>query len=293
MIAAQLTRPLLGADAAQAGVVFALTAPQAAATLASTTVGFQIGLFSESVVNAVLVLILASVVLATLVAERAKHRVARPGAADRVLGEHVLVAVADLAATPLALRLARSVAAGAAGIVEVVLLHAADVPRERRVADLDQLNGLCKRLEIDADPEVRVGDHLGRSVVHLADDHHASLVLVADAAEGSAGPRRRRSTRSRRWRSSAARSTSRSARCASSSRRAIEGVAAALVAALPPKLPRAPRTPLRRPGRGRWRSRRSTAGTTSSRGSCRRRARPSCSSRRRRRRGSRRRAVPA
>ncbi len=240
LIAAQLTRPLLGASPAQAGVVFALTAPQAAATLAATTVGYEIGLFSESVVNAVLVLILASVVIATLVAERAKTKVARPGAADRELGEHVLVAVVDLAAAPLALRLARSIAAGAAGLVEVVLLHAADVPRARRVADLDRLNGLCKRLEIDADPEVRVGDHLGRSVVHLADDHHASLVLVADAPEGVG------------WPEAAAEHAPAPVALVRGAvdeplgalrlvvPEAGDGVAAELAAALPPKVPRTP-----------------------------------------------------
>src|SRR6185436_17283440 len=71
IIAALLTRPLLGATPAEASVVYGLTTPQAAATLAATTVGFQIGLFSESVVNAVLVLVLVSVIVATLVTDRA------------------------------------------------------------------------------------------------------------------------------------------------------------------------------------------------------------------------------
>ena len=42
-----------------------LTLPQAAATLAATVIGFNIGLFDQSVVNAVLVLILVSIVAAT------------------------------------------------------------------------------------------------------------------------------------------------------------------------------------------------------------------------------------
>ena len=56
--------------------MWALTTPQAAATLAATTVGFEIGLFDESVVNAVLVLILVSMIVSTLVAERTVGRVA-------------------------------------------------------------------------------------------------------------------------------------------------------------------------------------------------------------------------
>jgi Kef-type K+ transport system membrane component KefB len=50
--------------------MFALTAPQAAATLAVTLIGFEIGLFDTSVVNAVLVLILVSIVVSALLAER-------------------------------------------------------------------------------------------------------------------------------------------------------------------------------------------------------------------------------
>ena len=55
----------------EAGLMFVLTTPQAAATLAATTVGFQIGLFSTAVVNAVLVLILVSIVMSTVLTPRA------------------------------------------------------------------------------------------------------------------------------------------------------------------------------------------------------------------------------
>ena len=179
LVAAWLTRPLLGATAGQAGVVFALTVPQAAATLAATTVGFQIGLFSESVVNAVLVLILVSVVVATLVAEREKLRVQVPPPAGRSLGEHVLVAVADLDAAPLGLRLARAVADREAGVVDVVRLQPAAEAAAARQAELDRLHGLCRRLGIDADPAIRITDHRPRAAVLAANDLEASLLLVA------------------------------------------------------------------------------------------------------------------
>ncbi|MGH3075203.1 MAG: cation:proton antiporter, partial [Gaiellales bacterium] len=47
-VAAFLTRPLLGYSGPQSTMVFALTTPQAAATLAATIVGFDIGLFSNT-----------------------------------------------------------------------------------------------------------------------------------------------------------------------------------------------------------------------------------------------------
>jgi Kef-type K+ transport system membrane component KefB len=64
-VAALAAKPVLGFTWPQAGVLFVLTAPQAAATLAATMVGFDLGLFGTRVVNAVLVVILVSVVLAS------------------------------------------------------------------------------------------------------------------------------------------------------------------------------------------------------------------------------------
>jgi hypothetical protein len=178
LLAALLTRPLLGASGPQAGIVFALTTPQAAATLASTTVGFQIGLFSEAVVNAVLVLILVTVLVSTLTAERLKARVALPPAHVPALGEHVLVAVADVDAAPLGLRLARQVAAPLAGTVEVVLLFPVSAEHRDHQPELDRLSGACRRLGIDADPVARLTDDVAQSVLHAAGEHAASLVLV-------------------------------------------------------------------------------------------------------------------
>lgn len=177
-VAAQLTRFLLGATGAQAGIAFALSAPQAAATLAATTVGFQIGLFGESVVNAVLVLILVSVLVATLVAEREKSRIDLPPPLEKALGERVLVAVADPASAPLGLRLARAVSDGEAGVVNVVLLLDTATGGHARQAELDRLTGMCRRLGIDTDPTVRATDHGARTTVLAANDLDASLVLA-------------------------------------------------------------------------------------------------------------------
>jgi Kef-type K+ transport system membrane component KefB len=185
VIAAQLTRPLLGATPAEANAVFGLTTPQAAATLAATTVGFQIGLFSESVVNAVLVLILVSVIVATLVTERATKTVELPPPAERALGEHVLVVVRNLDGAPLALRLAQAITEPETGVVDVILLQDADEPGSDRRAELDRLAGMSTRLGLDLDPAVRVTDHAARTVVLAANDVRASLVIaVVDETEG-------------------------------------------------------------------------------------------------------------
>jgi Kef-type K+ transport system membrane component KefB len=179
-IASMLTRPLFGADINKALMVFALTTPRAAATLAATTVGFQIGLFGESVVNAVLVVILVTMILATLVAERQRTRVQPPPLGLRALGEHVLVAVAHLDGAPLGLRIARRVADQQAGVVDVFLMEPAAATSRTRQADLDRLSGLCRRLSIDTDPAVRVTDHMARAAVLAANDVEASLVIAVE-----------------------------------------------------------------------------------------------------------------
>jgi Na+:H+ antiporter len=183
LIGSWLARPLLGASAPESWLMWALTTPQAAATLAATSVGFQIGLFDESVVNAVLVLILASVVISTLVAERTIDRVQLPPEAVPALGERVLVAVADLDAAPLALRVARVVAAAHSGVIEVILLEPAGSDTGRRRADLDRLDGLCHRLGIDTEPVLRVTDHRARSTMLAASDLLASMVIAVGPAD--------------------------------------------------------------------------------------------------------------
>ncbi len=63
-VAAWVAHLTMGFSRPQATLMLGLTIPQAAATLAATVVGFNIGLFDQSVVNAALVLILASIVSA-------------------------------------------------------------------------------------------------------------------------------------------------------------------------------------------------------------------------------------
>lgn len=179
LIGSMLARPLLGATAPESWLMWALTTPQAAATLAATTVGFEIGLFDETVVNAVLVLILVSVIVSTLVAERTVDRVQLPPETLPALGQRVLVAVADLDAAPIAMRIGRALATAHSGVIEIILLEPAGSPEADRRADLDRLDGLCHRLGIDAEPALRVTDHRPRSTMLAASDLLASIVIAA------------------------------------------------------------------------------------------------------------------
>lgn len=69
-LAAESTRSLLGYSRDQARVVFGLSVPQAAATLAATLVGYNLGLFDDAVVNGAILMIFVTCFIAPFVVER-------------------------------------------------------------------------------------------------------------------------------------------------------------------------------------------------------------------------------
>lgn len=96
--AALLAGRALGFDRRQAWLMVGLTLPQAAATLAVTFVGLELGLFGPAMVNAVLALVLVSCLVGATVTDRAGRAVALARPAGEREGEaphRVLVSVAN------------------------------------------------------------------------------------------------------------------------------------------------------------------------------------------------------
>lgn len=177
--AAWLTRPLLGFSGSRAGVMFALTAPQAAATLASTTIGYQIGLFGTSVVNAVLVLILVSLIVSPIAGRRFVRRVPRPVGGDAPLGSRIVVAVQGLDTPPAVFELAARVAAPDGGVVHPVLVRGESDPAHDHTA-LAVLETVATAAGVDGTATVVVDRSLAHGVVHAAAANLATLVIVHD-----------------------------------------------------------------------------------------------------------------
>lgn len=75
-LAAEAMRFVLGYDRNEARVIFGLTVAQAAATLAATIVGYEIGLFDDAVVNGAILMILATCILAPLVVDKYGRKLA-------------------------------------------------------------------------------------------------------------------------------------------------------------------------------------------------------------------------
>ena len=140
-------------------------------------------MFGESVVNAVLILIFASILIATLVAESQVKKVERPGRPTRAPGERVLVSVIDVDAAPNVLRLAHELAANAGGVVEAVLLRGAEIDREQVEEDLEQLHSVCVKLGLETEPTVQITADPAQSMVYAAIGNDASLVFAAKDGE--------------------------------------------------------------------------------------------------------------
>ncbi len=150
---------------------------QAAATLAATFVGPEIGLLDTSAVNAVMLLIVVSLIASSAAASFFGARIPRPAPEAGRLGRSVLVhVVADRDAVP-TVRLAARLAEADGGVVRpvVVVGKGLDPPGEH---ELEAVEHAVAGLGIDAEIEVRHDRSALDGVVNAASSHSSSLVLA-------------------------------------------------------------------------------------------------------------------
>jgi Kef-type K+ transport system membrane component KefB len=184
---AGIARVFLGYSGPQATLMLGLTVPQAAATLAATIVGFNIGLFDQSVVNAALVLILVSIVVGTLLVDRSVPTVPTPEGIGERLGARVLVVLTDPGQAMLAFDLAARVAAADGGVVRGLLA----APRGKTTElepRLAELMAAGYAVGVDAEPHLLVHGALAEGVVNVATESRASLVILGAATAAGTSP---------------------------------------------------------------------------------------------------------
>jgi Kef-type K+ transport system membrane component KefB len=125
-IACWLAGARLGFNRPERGAMFVLTAPQAAATLAVTLIGFEIGLFGTTVVNAVLVLILVSIVLSALLTDKVIDWMPARAWATPRLGARVLVVTSSTGPSEAAVRAATLITRPDGGHSDLLITRGAD-----------------------------------------------------------------------------------------------------------------------------------------------------------------------
>jgi len=212
-IACWLAGRLLGFSRPERAVMFTLTAPQAAATLAVTLIGFEIGLFGTSVVNAVLVLILVSIVLSALLAERVAGWVPARVVHRPPLGGKVLVVTTSTGPSDAAVRVATLLARPDGGHSDVMITRMPTEPApdssalravEKRIfrhgfdgqvrTEVDQLNDAVAKAILTTEPSLVIVDdptfdaspsHVPVLVVHgMTPSPHAVRLIAADDTNG-------------------------------------------------------------------------------------------------------------
>jgi Kef-type K+ transport system membrane component KefB/nucleotide-binding universal stress UspA family protein len=99
-LASESTRILLGYDRDQARLVFGLSVPHAAVTLAVTIVGYELGLFGDEVVNGAILMIFVTCCLAPVLVERHGRAIALAAADElpevKPAQQRILVACSQL-----------------------------------------------------------------------------------------------------------------------------------------------------------------------------------------------------
>jgi hypothetical protein len=145
-------------------------------------IGFQLGLFDSSVINAILVVILASVLASTIVGARASARLPSHDHGPQPLGTRVVVGVDDPARAGQALSIGVRMARADGGVVHPVLVLPDTAPIAPRA-----LRERFGQVVAAAGAEGLPATIVDRSVLHgalrAAAAHEATLVLVSDQTE--------------------------------------------------------------------------------------------------------------
>jgi Kef-type K+ transport system membrane component KefB len=193
--AAEVSGLLLGAAGPERRFMFALTVGQAAGALAAVVVAQEAGIVDRAVVDAVVLVILGSALLAGGVGERSAPRVEPPALDDAPLGTRVVVPVSNPLTVPSLVRVAALVAAPDSGAVVVVNVQPLGADGGARRATRD-LAAAAERVALaagaEAEATVRIDASPVGGVLHTVEERGGTCVVMgwkgwASAREGLFG----------------------------------------------------------------------------------------------------------
>ena len=172
------------------GVMSGLSGSQAAATLATTLVGAKLGLFDKQTINAVLVVILVSLVVTPAVVSFFGKRVTAVADETAALGRAVLVPVWGASTRP-ALKVAGKLASSDGGIVLAASL-ASEASSPAELASQRSLAGQAEEWlakdGLESRPMFRVARTVPEGLLQAIESESASLLVTEWRASGSSDP---------------------------------------------------------------------------------------------------------
>jgi Kef-type K+ transport system membrane component KefB len=180
-IAAWITGRIFGLVGAEVGLLFSMSVAQAAATLAATVIGFDIGLYGSDVVNAVMVVVAVSLVVTSIGTSRFAPEIPPPVEERRRSGEVILVPVlGDTDGLADVLRLGRDLADPAGGFVQplvpVTSPSGSDIRNGRQMQT--EADRVLRELGGDAETLLRVDRSVSTGLHQAAIEIDASLLLL-------------------------------------------------------------------------------------------------------------------
>lgn len=185
-IAAWLTGRLYKLTDPEWKLLFTVSVAQAAATLAGTVIGFELGLYGQDVVNAVMVVIAVSLVVTSTGTPKVAAKIGKPVEDEQRLGERVLLAVRD-AGGHLAnrLRVAGGIAAANDGLVlpVVVSMPESDGNLAELRARVTAVDAELHALGLEGETRLRVDRSLAEGIANAAVENGATFVILGWAGQ--------------------------------------------------------------------------------------------------------------
>lgn len=176
-VAAGLAGRRLHFSPSEIGLMFSLTLAQAAATLAATLVGEEIGLFDADVVNAVVVVVLLSILLASIGTASFARRVEAPDVDLAPIGTRVVVGLPADGGADRLLDLAGDLAVASGGSVVAVATAAANDLAGARAGVAEAVERLTRR-GADAEGIPRLAPSLAGGLLDSTVEIGGSMILM-------------------------------------------------------------------------------------------------------------------
>jgi Kef-type K+ transport system membrane component KefB len=189
--ASSLSGRFFGFSAPERGVMFSLSVGQAAGALAAAIVGQEVGLLGEAEVNAIILVIMVSALLAGLSADRHAPRIEPPDSEGRALGTRVVVPVSNPTTIESLVRVAGHVAGPDSGAVVAVNVLPFDATPEqvrthRELASRAEKAALATGSEVQT--TVRIDASVDGGVLHSVVEQEGTCLVMG--WEGGAVRRR-------------------------------------------------------------------------------------------------------
>jgi len=188
LLAAKVTEKAVGYGRNEGWTMFGLTVPQAAATLAATLIGFEVGLFDDAVVNGSIMMILVTCVIGPWVVEKYGRLLAlqeerkpyRPSEAP----QRILIPMANPATAEDLMDLAMVIRYDESDepLYPLIVVPEDIEGAEARVADAEKALGhsvhYASGAAIPVNPITRVDGHFARGIRRAITERRISTVVV-------------------------------------------------------------------------------------------------------------------